>query len=107
MSISFNSSNETIAPSTSKQTEMGHSKSFSRNSVQKKREMNVKRNFFGTKLATKRRSQRLCALKSKRINVEKSSEQQEVSKKREPKQKQNNFKLKVVGKMKVNFWLYF
>ncbi len=55
MSISVNSSNETIAPSTSKQTEMVQSESFSIHSIQKKKVINKKRNFFRTKFAFKRR----------------------------------------------------
>ena len=65
MSISLNySDDETIAPSTSKQTETVQSKSFSTHSILKKKVIKKKRSFFGTKSALKRRFRRLFVSKS-------------------------------------------
>ena len=105
MSISLNSSVGTIAPSTSKQTETVHSKSFSKHSIQKKKEIKKKRSFFGTKSAFKRRYQRPENLK--RIRLLSDSEEKETSKKREPNQRRICSRKGVNKKFKVNNILLF
>ncbi len=107
MSISLNSSDETIAPSTSKQTETVQSKSFSMNLIQKKKVIHKKRNFFRTKFAFKRRSRRLfvsktAASEKKHLYVVSESDQEENSNKRESNQRRESSKKGVDKKFKVN-----
>ena len=107
ISIALNSSDESIAPSTSKKTETVQSKLFSKHSIQKKREIKKKRSFFGTKLAFKRRSQRSFVSKSaasfkRHLNVDSESDQEENSNKRESNQTKESSNKVVNKKFKVN-----
>ncbi len=69
MSISLSPSDKKIAPSTSKQTETVQTKSFSKHSIQKKKAIKKKRNFFGTKFAFKKKSRRLFVSKSAAYDI--------------------------------------
>ena len=107
ISIASNYSDETIAPSTSKKTETVQSKSFSKHLVKKKEQINKKRNFFGTKLAFKKRSRRLFVSKSaasfkRHLYVVSESDQEENSNKRESNQTKENSNKVVNKKFKVN-----
>ncbi len=107
MSISLSSSNETIAPSTSKKTETVQSKLFSKHSIQKKREIKKKRSFFGTKLAFKRRDQRSFVSKSaasfkRHLNVDSDSQKKEASNKIEPNKRRKYSRKGVNKNFKVN-----
>ncbi len=104
MSISYNSSNETIAPSTSKQTETVQSKSFTKHSFQKKKENSKKPNFFGIKSAFKRRSRRLFVSKSKRINLDVKSSSSETVLRRKNSMKGVNKKFKVNNLFKIKMF---
>ena len=107
MSISLSSPDESISPSTSKKTETIQSKFYSKYSIQKKKEIKKKRNFFGTKLAIKRKSRRLFVSKSassekRHLNVNSDSKEKEASNKRESNQTKENSNKVVNKKFKVN-----
>ncbi len=107
ITISLNFSNEKIAPSTSKQTETVKLKSFSKHSIQKKEQINKKRNFFGTKFSFKKRSQISFVSKSagsfkRHLNVVSESDQEENSNKRESNQTKESSNKEVNKNFKVN-----
>ena len=98
----MNSSVESIAPSTSKQTETVHSKSFSKHSIQKKKEIFKRK----TQFPFKRRSRRLFVSKTaasfkRHLNVDSDSQEKEASNKIEPNKRRKNSRKGFDKKFKV------
>jgi hypothetical protein len=88
MSISLSSSDESIAPSTSKQTETVQSKSVSKYSIQKKKEINKK-------FSIKRRFARFFVPKSKQMNLDVKSSSSDTNWRKKNSKKGVNKKFKV------------
>jgi hypothetical protein len=102
----LSSSDESIAPSTSKQTETVESKSFSKHSIQNKKKINKKRKFFGTKSSFQKKPKRYFIVKSaasdkRHLNVNSDSDQEATSNKIEPNKKTENSRKGVNKKFKV------